>query len=172
MGSIPAEGTDKLKQWIFVSLEKANCFAFVRNRKDFRYPVIKTPEELTKVVSEAGLEKLIACFDGGLEAKVATTGDSLSLGQKQLIAFMRAVLRQPKLIILDEATSNIDAVTEGLLQEILNKLPATTTGVIITHRLNTIEHADVIYFLNAGTLTKAGSMQEAIILLQEGTQTS
>jgi ATP-binding cassette subfamily B protein len=132
----------------------------------------KNPEELTQAVSEAGLEKLLARFDGGLEAKVATTGDSLSLGQKQLIAFMRAVLRQPKLIILDEATANIDTVTEGLLQEILNKLPDTTTRVIIAHRLNTIEHADVIYFVNAGTLTKAGSMQEAIKLLQEGAQTS
>jgi ATP-binding cassette subfamily B protein len=85
---------------------------------------------------------------------------------------MRAVLRKPKLIILDEATANIDTVTEGLLQEILNKLPSTTTRVIIAHRLNTIEHADVIYFVNAGTLTKAGSMQEAIQLLKEGAQTS
>jgi ATP-binding cassette subfamily B protein len=132
----------------------------------------KSPEELKEVMFEAGLEKLLARFDGGIEAKVATTGDSLSLGQKQLIAFMRAVLRKPKLIILDEATANIDTVTEGLLQEILNKLPSTTTRVIIAHRLNTIEHADVIYFVNAGTLTKAGSMQEAIQLLKEGAQTS
>jgi len=62
----------------------------------------------------------------------------LSLGQKQLIAFMRAVLRDPELLILDEATANIDTVTEQLLESILKKLPARTTRVIIAHRLNTI----------------------------------
>src|SRR5206468_12778553 len=67
---------------------------------------------------------------------------SISLGQKQLIAFMRAVLRNPELLILDEATANIDTITEKLLSDILNKLPKATTRVIIAHRLNTIENAD------------------------------
>jgi ATP-binding cassette subfamily B protein len=131
-----------------------------------------TASELAKVIKEAGLEQLLNRFDGGLEATVATTGDSLSIGQKQIIAFMRTVIRAPKLIILDEATANIDTVTEGLLQDILSKLPKTTTRVVIAHRLNTIENADVIYFVNAGTVTKAGSMQEALALLQAGTQSS
>src|SRR5207344_308983 len=84
-------------------------------------------EDLVKVIHDAGLESLLVRFDGGLEAKVAVTGDALSLGQKQLIAFMRAVLRDPDLLILDEATANIDTMTEQILQEILNRLPATTT---------------------------------------------
>lgn len=132
----------------------------------------QTPEGLARIITEAGLENLLKRFDGGLETKVAASSDSLSLGQKQIIAFIRAVLRRPSLIILDEATANIDTVTEGLLEEILEKLPTSTTRVVIAHRLNTIEHADVIYFVNAGTLVKAGSMQEAIELLHDGTQSS
>ena len=131
-----------------------------------------TSDDLSVVIRNAGLEKLLARFDGGLETAVTSTGDTLSLGQKQLIAFMRTVLREPSLIILDEATANIDTVTEGLLQEILSKLPPTTTRVVIAHRLNTIEDADVIYFVNDGTVTKAGSMKEAVELLQTGTQSS
>ena len=86
-----------------------------------------------------------------------TSGNSISLGQKQLIAFMRAALRRPELLILDEATANIDTVTEELLQEILSKLPATTTRVIIAHRLNTIDNVDQIFFVNSGEITLAGS---------------
>lgn len=66
-------------------------------------------------------------FDGGLEAEIKSSSEGLSLGQKQLIAFIRAVLRKPDLLILDEATANIDTVTEQLLETILRKLPATTT---------------------------------------------
>jgi ATP-binding cassette subfamily B protein len=78
---------------------------------------------------------------------------------------MRAVIRRPDLLILDEATANIDTVTEQLLEDILRKLPKSTTRIVIAHRLNTIENADEIYFVNAGTVTRAGSMQDAVDLL-------
>jgi len=81
-------------------------------------------------------------------------------------------LRKPDLLILDEATANIDTVTEQLLEEILQKLPATTTRVIIAHRLNTIENADEIYFVNSGEVTKAGSFQNAMEKLMQGTRES
>lgn len=129
-------------------------------------------EELTKVIHDAGLETLLQRFDGGLEAKVATSGDALSLGQKQLIAFMRAVLRDPELLILDEATANIDTVTEQLLEEILHKLPGHATLVIIAHRLNTIENADEIFFVNGGSIVQAGSMQHAVDMLLHGKRQS
>ncbi|MBN2638375.1 MAG: ABC transporter ATP-binding protein [Bacteroidales bacterium] len=129
-------------------------------------------EELVKIFDDAGLELLLQRFDTGLETKVESTGESISLGQKQLIAFMRAVLRKPDLLILDEATANIDTVTEKLLEDILNKLPETTTKVIIAHRLNTIANADVIYFVNTGTITRAGSLQDAINMLMEGKMAS
>jgi len=121
--------------------------------------------QLMKAIEETGLSSLLERFDGGLEAKIQSTGDGISLGQKQLIAFMRAVLRKPELLILDEATANIDTVTEQLLDNILQKLPATTTKVIIAHRLNTIENADEIYFVNSGKVLRAGSLDDAVNML-------
>jgi ATP-binding cassette subfamily B protein len=78
------------------------------------------------------------------------------------------VLRNPELLILDEATANIDTITEKILEDILNKLPKHTTRVIIAHRLNTIKNADEIYFVNAGEVIRAGSFDHAVnMLLQE-----
>lgn len=125
-------------------------------------------EQLIQKIEEANLERLLSRFSQGLDTPVATSGNSISLGQKQLIAFMRAVLRKPELLILDEATANIDTVTEQLLEEILEKLPATTTRVIIAHRLNTIRNADQIFFINAGEITPAGSMEHALEMLLHG----
>jgi len=127
-----------------------------------------TNEQLSDAIGKAGLETLLERFDQGLDTKVQTTGDGISLGQKQLIAFIRAVLRKPELLILDEATANIDTVTEQLLDSILKKLPESTTRVIIAHRLNTIENADEIFFVNSGKVILAGSFSDAINLLLHG----
>ena len=124
-----------------------------------------SPEQLSAALEQANLSALMSRFPEGLSTKVATTGTSISLGQKQLIAFMRAVLRKPELLILDEATANIDTVTEQLLEEILAKLPKETTRVIIAHRLNTIDNVDQIFFVNSGTVTPAGSMEHAVNML-------
>ncbi len=113
-------------------------------------------EELTGILRNANLDALLTRFDEGLDTKVVSAGDSISLGQKQLIAFIRAVLRNPELLILDEATANIDTVTEKMLEDILRRLPDTTTRVIIAHRLNTIENADEIFFVNSGEIIRAG----------------
>lgn len=122
-------------------------------------------EELIVEMKEVGLEGLLSRFDGGLDAKLQTEGDGISLGQKQMIAFIRAILRRPDLLILDEATANIDTVTEQLLDDILRKLPKKSTRIVIAHRLNTIENADEIYFVNSGSVTKAGSLNDAVELL-------
>lgn len=127
-----------------------------------------TNDQLTEAIKDAGLESLLERFDQGLDTKVQTTGDGISLGQKQLIAFMRAVLRKPELLILDEATANIDTVTEQLLESILKRLPESTTRVIIAHRLNTIENADEIFFVNTGKVIRAGAFNEALDLLMHG----
>jgi len=129
-------------------------------------------EQLQQVINNANLSTLLAIFENGLDTPVTSGGDSISLGQKQLIAFMRAVLRNPELLILDEATANIDTVTEKLLGDILNKLPETTTRVIIAHRLNTIENADEIYFVNSGEVTRAGSLNDAMDMLLKGKRVS
>ena len=127
---------------------------------------------LEEVIKNAGLEALLNLFDEGLETAVTSGADNISLGQKQLIAFMRAVLRNPQLLILDEATANIDTITEQLLSAILDNLSKETTLVIIAHRLNTIENADEIFFVNAGELVRAGTMQHAIDLLLEEKRSS
>lgn len=119
-------------------------------------------EQIEEVIKESNLQSLLTIFENGLQTKVSSGGDNISLGQKQLIAFMRAVLRNPEVLILDEATANIDTMTEQLLEDILNKLPASTTRIIIAHRLNTIENADEIFFVNAGEVMRAGSFNDAI----------
>jgi len=129
-------------------------------------------EELEQALGKSNLGSLLAIFENGLETKVLSSGDSISLGQKQLIAFMRAVLRNPEVLILDEATANIDTITEQLLSDILEKLPETTTRVIIAHRLNTIQNADEIYFVNSGEVIPAGSLDDAINMLLHGKRVS
>jgi ATP-binding cassette subfamily B protein len=122
-------------------------------------------EQLADVLVKSNLSSLLSRFSEGLETKVASSGNSISLGQKQLIAFMRATLRSPELLILDEATANIDTVTEQLLEEILARLPPQTTKVIIAHRLNTIDKVDQIFFVNSGGIALAGSMEHALEML-------
>ncbi|HEV8666706.1 MAG TPA: ATP-binding cassette domain-containing protein, partial [Candidatus Paceibacterota bacterium] len=124
-----------------------------------------TNEQLLTVLEKQGHTKLLQRFEQGLETPITSSSDAISLGQKQLIAFMRAVLREPELLILDEATANIDTVTEQMLEEILEKLPKETTRVIIAHRLNTIENADEIFFVNGGEITPAGDMEHAVEML-------
>ncbi len=131
-----------------------------------------TNEELREIIEKAGLTNLLARFENGLETNLAGGGDAISLGQKQLIAFIRSVLRKPEILILDEATANIDTVTEQLLEEILRKLPEETTKVIIAHRLNTISNADEICFVNSGEIIKAGSMEHAVEMLLHGKRES
>lgn len=129
-----------------------------------------TNQELTQILADAHLMKLLERFEKGLETPVASHGETMSLGQRQLIAFIRAMLRKPEILILDEATANIDTVTEQLLEEILEFLPKTTTRIIIAHRLNTIESADEIFFVNNKNIIAAGSFNHAVEMLMHGTQ--
>jgi ATP-binding cassette subfamily B protein len=129
-------------------------------------------EKVVELLNERNLDALLARFERGLDTEVTASGDGISLGQKQLIAFMRAILRDPDLLILDEATANIDTVTEQLLEQILAKLPSSTTKVIIAHRLNTIAGADEIFFINAGEIIPAGSMEHALEMLLHGKRAS
>jgi ATP-binding cassette, subfamily B, bacterial len=129
-------------------------------------------DELKERLAARNLSALLARFEHGLDTAVTVGGVGVSLGQKQLVAFMRAVLRDPEILILDEATANIDTVTEQMLEDILRGLPAATTKVVIAHRLNTIENADEIFFINNGAITRAGSMHDALELLMHGKRSS
>ncbi|MDD3078252.1 MAG: ABC transporter ATP-binding protein [Paludibacter sp.] len=129
-------------------------------------------EDLMKELREVNLDGLIQRFENGFDTEINSSGDNISLGQKQIIAFIRAVIRRPDLLILDEATANIDTVTEQLLDNILHKLPQSTTRIIIAHRLNTIENADEIFFVNTGSVKHAGSLNDAVHLLLNGKRAS
>ena len=121
-------------------------------------------ENMIELLRKNNLDKLTKIFKDGINTKVTYNTDDISLGQKQIIAFMRAILKEPEILILDEATANIDTVTENILEEILNKLPKETTKVVIAHRLNTIENADEIFFVNYG-IKEAGTMENAVNML-------
>lgn len=129
-------------------------------------------EELMNLLAENKLDNLTQRFDKGLQTNVSAEGEGMSLGEKQIIAFIRAVLRKPELLIMDEATANIDTVTEKELERILDQLPHDTTKVIIAHRLNTIANADQIFFVNAGKLEYAGSLDDAMKMLLENKRES
>jgi ATP-binding cassette subfamily B protein len=122
---------------------------------------------LEDMMRKAGLENLLNRFDNSLDTQLLNGGETVSLGQKQLIAFMRAVLRKPEILILDEATANIDTITEKQLETILQNLPDYTTRIIIAHRLNTIENADEIFFVNGTRIIQAGTMDNAVQLLMQ-----
>lgn len=128
--------------------------------------------ELAALIQSSGLELLLEKFEQGLNTKITSGGQSLSLGEKQLIAFIRAVLRKPEILILDEATANIDTVTEKVLEKILDLLPSETTKIIIAHRLNTIQNADEIFFINYGNVVAAGNLEHALDLLLNEERTS
>lgn len=133
---------------------------------------IRYGNDALKNVSDADLEKFLK--EKGFEEVLGRlkNTDNLSLGQKQLISFMRVILREPKILILDEATANIDTVTETILNKTLASLPTDTTKVIIAHRLNTIKEADEIYFVNGRHVTRAGNLNEAVSLIEHAKRTS
>lgn len=124
-----------------------------------------TEAQLLNKIKELGLESLLSRFNEGLQTVINPGAENISLGQRQLVAFVRVLLREPRLLILDEATANIDTVTEQLLEDILNKLPEETTMVIIAHRLNTIENADQIFFVSGGSVEKPLDFGSALDLI-------
>jgi ATP-binding cassette subfamily B protein len=102
----------------------------------------------------------------GLQTDVGERGSSLSVGERQLICFTRALLADPRLVILDEATSSIDALTEARLQEALVALLRGRTSFVVAHRLSTIRHADCVLVLDQGRIIERGTHAE--LLLQGG----
>jgi ATP-binding cassette subfamily B protein len=117
-------------------------------------------EDVKKVVSELGLEDLINRMPQKYETVVSPGGGNLSLGERQLISFARAMLKDPKILILDEATSSLDSYTESLLQKAMVKLMKGRTCIIIAHRLSTVKLAHRIVFLDNGRIIEEGTHEE------------
>ena len=121
-----------------------------------------TKEQMLEASKVIGAHPFIEALPGGYDFKVAERGGNLSMGQRQLISFVRALVYDPEILILDEATSSIDTETESIIQYAIEKLIEKRTSVIIAHRLSTIRHADRILVLDKGKVAEIGSHDELL----------
>jgi ATP-binding cassette subfamily B multidrug efflux pump len=115
-------------------------------------------------LKEVGLGPFVASLAQGVETPVTERGGTLSVGQRQLVSFARALAHDPKFLILDEATSSVDTKTELLIREALDRLLTGRTSVVIAHRLSTIQHAHRILVFHKGRLREQGSHQELLLV--------
>jgi len=121
-----------------------------------------TEEEIYDAALKANAMEFIDRFPGKLDTIVGERGTQLSGGQRQRIAIARAVLKNPKILILDEATSSLDSESERLVQDALEKLMTGRTSIVIAHRLSTIRNADQIFVMDKGSLAEMGTHEELI----------
>ena len=125
-----------------------------------------TMEEIEAAVKAVSADGIIARLPDGYNSQVGEGGNSLSTGEKQLLSFARALLADPRIFVLDEATSSVDTVTERLIQEAIEKVMAGRTSFIIAHRLSTIRRADIILVVHAGKIVERGTHAE--LMAQKG----
>ncbi|HLX12516.1 MAG TPA: ATP-binding cassette domain-containing protein, partial [Bacteroidota bacterium] len=111
-----------------------------------------------------GADRFIEALPNGYAQEVKERGSTLSVGQKQLISFARALAFDPKILILDEATSSVDTETEQLIQRAIEKLLRGRTSIVIAHRLSTIQRADKIIVMHKGEIREMGNHQELLAL--------
>jgi ATP-binding cassette, subfamily B, bacterial len=145
LGVVPQEG------FLFAGTVRENI-AFGRR--------VAGPEEIVAAAQTVGAHDFILRLEGGYETELGERGTRLSLGQRQLVAFARALLADPRILILDEATSSVDIGTERRIERALRQLLADRTAFIIAHRLSTIRDADLIVVLEHGRIVEQGSHSE------------
>lgn len=121
-----------------------------------------TEDKIIQAAKEIGIHDFISSLKGGYYHVVGERGNTISVGERQLIAFLRVYVRDCKILILDEATSTIDSETELLLQNALNRVSTGCTTIIIAHRLSTIKHADKILYLKDGEIQEEGTHEELL----------
>ena len=119
-----------------------------------------TDEQLQDACRTVHADRFIERLDGGLHAEIRERGSNLSVGQKQLLAFARALAADPAILVLDEATSSIDTETEQLIQDAMDRLMTNRTSIIIAHRLSTVRRADRILVMHHGRLAEQGTHEE------------
>lgn len=121
-----------------------------------------TQEELDAACASVNADKIIARLENGYDSVVGEGGNTLSTGEKQLLSFARAILADPAIFVLDEATSSIDTITEKLIQDAIEKLMRGRTSFVIAHRLSTIRSADVILVVQDGKIVERGRHEELL----------
>ena len=137
--------------FLFSASIKENI-AFAKPDADF--------QEIVDAAKAANIHSFIETLEFGYDSMVGERGVTLSGGQKQRIAIARALLANPKILILDDSTSSVDAKTEKMIQDALETLMENRTTFIITHRLNTVKNADIIVMMEKGRVMEIGSHQE------------
>ena len=147
---------NSVRKNIAVIPQNANLF----NRsvmENIRYGRLEASDsEVEQVTRRIGRGDWVVTLDNGLATAVSERGRNLSMGQRQLVILARVLLQDPSVVILDEATSNVDALTEALIQEGLEELVCDRTAVVIAHRLSTIRNADRIVVLREGRIIEQG----------------
>jgi ATP-binding cassette subfamily B protein len=121
-----------------------------------------TDADMREAARAVGADQFIAALEHGYDTEVGERGVQLSAGQRQLLAFARALVADPRILILDEATSNVDVHTEGLIEQGLRRLVAGRTAIVIAHRLSTIRHAGRIIVLEHGRIVEQGTHDELL----------
>jgi ATP-binding cassette subfamily B protein len=125
-----------------------------------------TREQVRDAISQVGADRFVDRLPGGLDYKVGERGSSLSTGQRQLISCLRVLVHNPAILLLDEATANIDSELEHLIQQALTTLLHNRTSLVVAHRLSTIQHADQILTMRRGQIIERGTHQA--LLQQDG----
>ena len=125
-----------------------------------------TDDEIWRVLEIVQAKDFVQRMPDGLDTIIGDRGRDLSVGQRQLISFARAILTNPDILILDEATSSVDAFTEAMIQEALEKILTDRTAIIIAHRLSTIVNVDRIIVMDNGEIVEEGTHEE--LLKQQG----
>ena len=125
-----------------------------------------TLDEIKAAAKYVNADSFISKMPGGYDEPVTERGSTLSAGQRQLISFARTLAYKPSILVLDEATANIDTETESLITEAMEKLMTGRTTIMVAHRLSTIQHADKIMVMDKGRIVESGNHQE--LLAQNG----
>ncbi len=159
---INAYALDTLRSGIGVVLQDVFLFSgSIMDNVTLRNPDIPK-EEVVRAAKMIGMHDFIMRLPGGYDYNVMERGGTLSMGQRQLLSFIRALLYNPSILILDEATSSVDTESELLIQGAIDKLITGRTSIIIAHRLSTIRKADIIMVLDKGEIKEMGNHEELL----------
>jgi ATP-binding cassette subfamily B protein len=172
-GSVTIDGIElndipghELRKLVGVVMQDVVLFAGTI-RENLAFGDASIPDEkIREAARVVGADRFIEKLPGGYDYRIRENGSGLSAGQKQLMAFVRALLYNPEILVLDEATSSVDTETESLIEQATDRLMKHRTSIIIAHRLSTIQHADKIVVLHKGTIRETGTHQE--LLAQRG----